>query len=68
MTWRCSAALLPLGLAGAAVLGGFTVRNHLAPGFVMGHFGLAMLILVAAVALVWRARREPGERPPLATA
>jgi heme a synthase len=56
-------ALLPLGVVGQAVLGGFTVRNHLAPGFVMGHFGLSMLILVAAVALAWRASYEPGERP-----
>ena len=45
------AALLPLGVLAQAVLGGFTVRHHLAPGFVMGHFGLSMLILVAAVAL-----------------
>jgi cytochrome c oxidase assembly protein subunit 15 len=29
----------------------------------MGHFGLSMLILVAAVALAWRARHEPGSRP-----
>jgi cytochrome c oxidase assembly protein subunit 15 len=56
-------ALLPLGVVGQAVLGGFTVRNHLAPGFVMGHFGLSMLILVAAVSLAWRASYEPGERP-----
>ncbi|HWT21929.1 MAG TPA: COX15/CtaA family protein [Solirubrobacteraceae bacterium] len=56
--------LLPLGVVGQAVLGGFTVRNHLAPGFVMGHFGLSMLILIAAAALVWRARHEPGDRPP----
>ena len=55
--------LLPLGVVGQAVLGGFTVRNHLAPGFVMGHFALSMLILIAAVTLVWRARHEPGERP-----
>ena len=58
--------LLPLGVVGQAVLGGFTVRNHLAPGFVMGHFALSMLILVAAVALAWRARYEPGERPRVA--
>jgi heme a synthase len=56
-------ALLPIGVVSQAVLGGFTVRNHLAPGFVMGHFGLSMLILVAAVALAWRASYEPGERP-----
>jgi cytochrome c oxidase assembly protein subunit 15 len=55
--------LLPLGVVGQAVLGGFTVRNHLAPGFVMGHYGLSMLILIAAAALAWRARYEPGERP-----
>jgi cytochrome c oxidase assembly protein subunit 15 len=54
--------LLPLGVVGQAILGGFTVRNHLAPGFVMGHFALSMLILIAAVALVWRARHEPGDR------
>ena len=56
-------ALLPLGVVCQAVLGGFTVRNHLAPGFVMGHFGLSMLILIAAVGLAWRASYEPGERP-----
>jgi cytochrome c oxidase assembly protein subunit 15 len=56
--------LLPLGVVGQAVLGGFTVRNHLAPGFVMGHFALSMLILIAAAALAWRARHEPGERAP----
>jgi cytochrome c oxidase assembly protein subunit 15 len=55
--------LLPVGVVGQAVLGGFTVRHHLAPGFVMGHFALSMLILIAAAALAWRARYEPGERP-----
>src|SRR5438034_487277 len=49
--------LLPVGVVGQAVLGGFTVRNHLAPGFVMGHFGLSMLILIEAVALSCRATR-----------
>src|SRR4051794_19996541 len=55
--------LLPLGVVSQAVLGGFTVRNHLAPGFVMGHFALSMLLLIAAVALAWRANHEPGSRP-----
>lgn len=55
--------LLPLGVLGQAVLGGFTVTQHLAPGFVMGHFGLSMVILIAAVALAWRAAHEPGSRP-----
>jgi cytochrome c oxidase assembly protein subunit 15 len=58
------AALLPVGVVGQAVLGGFTVRAHLAPGFVMAHFCLSMLILVAAVALAWRARNPGGHRPP----
>lgn len=57
------AVLLPLGVVGQAVLGGFTVLNHLAPGFVMGHFSLSLLILIAAFALAWRATFEPGTRP-----
>ncbi len=54
---------LPLGVLAQAVLGGFTVREHLAPGFVMGHFALSMIILIGAVALAWRAAYEPGARP-----
>ena len=54
---------LPLGVVAQAVLGGFTVREHLAPGFVMAHFALSMIILVAAVALAWRSTHEPGSRP-----
>ncbi|HEY1715398.1 MAG TPA: COX15/CtaA family protein [Solirubrobacteraceae bacterium] len=57
------AVLLPLGVIAQAVLGGFTVLHHLAPGFVMAHFSLSLLILVVAFALAWRARYEPGERP-----
>lgn len=54
---------LTLFVVAQAVLGGFTVREHLAPGFVMGHFALSMIALVAAVALAWRSAHEPGERP-----
>lgn len=54
---------LPVGVLAQAVLGGFTVREHLAPGFVMGHFGLSMVVLIGAVALAWRATYEPGARP-----
>jgi cytochrome c oxidase assembly protein subunit 15 len=54
---------LPLGVLAQAVLGGFTVREHLAPGYVMAHFCLSMIILVGALALAWRARHEPGSRP-----
>lgn len=52
---------LPLGVAAQAVLGGFTVLHDLAPGFVMSHYLLSMLILVACVVLDWRAHHEPGE-------
>src|SRR6202042_1841491 len=41
------ACSLPLFVLAQAVLGGFTVREHLAPGFVMGHFGLSMIALIA---------------------
>ena len=48
--------LLPLGVVGQAVLGGFTVKGALDYGWVMGHFALSMLIILAAVILVWRAK------------
>jgi len=54
-------ALLPLGVVAQAVLGGFTVKGQLDYGWVMGHFALSMLILVAAVVLVWRATHEPPQ-------
>src|ERR1700733_7819536 len=54
-------ALLPLGVVAQAVLGGFTVKGELDYGWGMGHFALSMLILVAAVVLVWRAINEPPE-------
>ena len=60
------AALLPLGVIGQAVLGGFTVRGALDYGWVMGHFALSMLVIAAALALAWRATYEPGERPRFA--
>ena len=56
------AAVLPLGVLAQAVLGGITVEQHLAPGFVMAHFGLSMIILIGAVALAWRASHEPSDR------
>ena len=58
------AGLLPLGVIGQAVLGGFTVKGALDYGWVMGHFALSMLILVDAVVLVWRATRERPEARP----
>jgi cytochrome c oxidase assembly protein subunit 15 len=57
-------ALLPLGVIGQAVLGGQVVKHHLAPGLVMSHYILSMILLDAAFALAWCARYEPGERAP----
>jgi heme a synthase len=54
--------LLPLGVLGQAVLGGMTVWYGLAPGWVIAHFLLSMVLLVACVALVWRAAHEPERR------
>src|SRR4051794_7004489 len=54
---------LPLGVLGQAVMGGLTVIYGLAPGWVIGHFLLSMALLVACVALAWRATYEPGVRP-----
>jgi heme a synthase len=56
--------LLPLGVIGQAILGALVVKFHLAPGLVMLHFLLSMLLLDAAFALAWCARYEPGERRP----
>jgi len=63
-TLKVLAVLLPVGVVCQAVLGGFTVRSHLAPGYVMAHYVLSMLILDATVALAWCATHEPGWRPP----
>lgn len=55
-------ALLPLGVIGQAILGALVVKYHLAPGLVMSHFILSMLLLDAAFALAWCSRYEPWER------
>ncbi len=55
-------ALLPLGVVGQAILGALVVKHHLAPGLVMSHFILSMLLLDAAFALAWCSRYEPWER------
>jgi len=55
-------ALLPLGVIGQAILGALVVRYHLAPGLVMSHFILSMLLLDAAFALAWCSRFEPWQR------
>jgi heme A synthase len=58
------ALVLPVGVIGQAVLGGYTVENKLAPGFVMAHFSLSMVILVGAVALAWQAREHDPDAQP----
>ena len=55
-------ALLPLGVIGQAILGALVVKYHLAPGLVMSHFILSMMLLDAAFALAWCSRYEPRER------
>jgi heme a synthase len=44
---------------GQAVLGGLTVIYGLSPSWVIGHFLLSMALLVACVALAWRAQEPP---------
>lgn len=55
-------ALLPLGVIGQAILGALVVKHHLAPGLVMSHFILSMLLLDASFALAWCSRYEPWGR------
>jgi heme a synthase len=55
-------ALLPLGVVCQAILGALVVKFGLAPGLVMSHFILSMLLLDAAFALAWCSRYEPWER------
>jgi heme a synthase len=55
-------ALLPLGVVGQAILGALVVEYHLAPGLVMSHFILSMMLLDAAFALAWCSRYEPWQR------
>ena len=60
-------AFFPLFLIAEAALGALTVKHELAPGYVMAHFGVGMLVLIASVALIWRSRsdepREPVDLP-----
>jgi len=51
--------LLPIGVVTQAVIGGLSVLYKLAPGWVMVHYVVSMLILIAAFSLWWRSRMEP---------
>lgn len=55
--------LLPLSVLAQAVLGGLTVLGKLDYGWVMGHFALSMLIILAAASLLWRTLHPAGQRP-----
>src|SRR4051794_8862816 len=57
------AALMPIGVAVQALLGGLSVLYGLAPGWVMSHFLVSMLIPAGATTLAWRARHEPSLEP-----
>lgn len=56
--------LLPAGVVVQAGLGAFTVKGELKWGWVAAHFAVSMLMAIVAVALLWRAKHEPGWRPP----
>jgi cytochrome c oxidase assembly protein subunit 15 len=56
-------ALLPVGVVCQAILGALVVKYHLAPGLVMMHFILSMILLDASFALAWCSRYDSGERP-----
>jgi heme a synthase len=60
-------ATFPVGmLFGEATLGALTVEHKLDPGYVMAHFGLAMIVMIFSVALVWRSREDrPRLKKPL---
>src|SRR5205807_1823561 len=54
--------LLPLGVLAQAILGGLTVLGKLDYGWVMGHFALSMLVILAAAVLLWRTLHPAGQR------
>jgi len=55
---------LPAGVIGQIVLGALVVEYELPPELVMQHFLLSQLILAAAFALMWRARRVEDDSNP----
>lgn len=57
------AALPAIGVAMQGGLGALTVQFHLQPGFVIAHFVLSFIILIAASLLVWRSSHPAGSRP-----
>ena len=56
---------LVLGIVAQIVLGGATVKHHLAPPYVMAHFLLSLLIVWDATVLHHRAGEERGAARPV---
>jgi heme a synthase len=52
---------LPIGVLLQAVIGGLSVLFQLAPGWVMTHYLVSMVLLVWAFDLWWRSSRTPEE-------
>jgi cytochrome c oxidase assembly protein subunit 15 len=61
------AVVLPLGVLGQGALGAATVLLDLSWPVVIAHYLLSMVLLVAAVVLVWRVHRAEGEPAPAMT-
>src|SRR3954452_3273667 len=55
--------LMPIGVLAQALLGGLSVLYGRVRGWVISLFLLSMGILAGAVALAWRAHREPAAEP-----
>lgn len=53
--------LLPLGVVAQAIVGGLSVLFELAPGWVMAHYALSSVILIASFELWWRSKRTRAE-------
>jgi cytochrome c oxidase assembly protein subunit 15 len=58
---RYLALSLPLGVVLQAVIGGLSVLFELAPGWVMLHYAVSMVLLSWAFDLWWRAQHGPGD-------
>ncbi|MCW3017284.1 MAG: hypothetical protein JWO02_4376 [Solirubrobacterales bacterium] len=58
---RYLALSLPFGVLVQAIIGGLSVRFKLAPGWVMLHYVVSMVLLVWAFDLWWRAQRPEAE-------
>lgn len=52
---------LPFGVIVQAVIGGISVRAGLAPGWVMAHYAVSMVLLIWAFDLWWRSERPAEE-------